>query len=160
MVENAKYEVAMKLGNVEIRRYPRLIVAKVEGKRDGGFDILLRFISGENKKKAKVKMTAPVLSETSSLSFVMPEEYELETTPEPIDKRVKIIQVPERFVAALRFSGRWSQSIFNSRSEELLKKLSEAKVETKGKVFAMLYNPPYTPWFMRRNEVAIEVELN
>ena len=169
MVETVKYEVLRKLNKAEIRRYPKLTIAKVEGYGNGGFDLLFRFITGENRQKTKVKMTAPVVSERiemtapvlsdkGSLAFVMPEEYTLETTPEPLNKKVKIIEMPERLVAALRFSGRWTESSFNAKSKELLDELATAKVKTKGNIFAMLYNAPFTPWFMRRNEVAIEVE--
>jgi hypothetical protein len=104
-------------------------------------------------------MTAPVLSETGSLAFIMPEDYTLETTPEPLDHRVKIAEVPERVVAALRFSGRWSNSIFKKKSNELLAELKNAEVKVAGQVFSMRYNGPYTPWFLRRNEVAVAVEL-
>jgi hypothetical protein len=103
-------------------------------------------------------MTAPVLSEMASIAFIMPEGYTLETTPEPLDDRVKIVEVPERVVAALGFSGRWSDSIFKKKSEEMLKELAEAGIKTSGQVFSMRYNRPFTPWFMRRNEVAITLE--
>jgi len=39
-----------------------------------------------------------------------------------------------------------------------LKILSEAKIKTKSNVFTMLYNPPFIPGFLRRNEVAVEIE--
>lgn len=169
MVEHAKYDVVRRLDKAEIRQYPRLVIAKVEGLGDGGFDILYRFITGQNRQKSKVqmtapvisekiKMTAPVLSDASSLAFVMPESYTLETTPDPVDGRVKVLQLPERFVAALRFSGRWSEKAFEARSRQLLEELARNGVRTKGAVFTMLYNPPFTPWFMRRNEVAVEIE--
>ena len=169
MVGSAKYEVVRKLDKVEIRRYPSLVTARVCGE-DEGFDILFRFITGKNSQKVKVKMTAPVVSEriemttpvmsdASCIAFVMPEKYRLETTPKPVDERVKVTKVNDRFVAALRFSGRWSDSNFNAKSKELLEELAQAKVKTKGGVFTMLYNAPFTPWFMRRNEVAIEVEI-
>jgi effector-binding domain-containing protein len=170
MVATVKYEIVRKLSKVEIRQYPNIVVAKVDGYEDEGFGLLFRFISGENKQKAKVKMathvvsqqiemTAPVLSEANSMAFVMPEEYRIETTPEPLDNRVKIVEVPTRIVAALRFSGRWSEALFNAKTKELLDELVKAKIKTKGSVFTMLYNAPYIPWFMRRNEVAIEVEF-
>ena len=100
MVESAKYEVVRKLDKVEIRRYPSLITARVCGENEG-FNVLFRFISGKNNQKVKVKMTAPVVSEqiemttpimkdASCIAFVMPENFDLETTPEPLDKRVKI----------------------------------------------------------------------
>jgi hypothetical protein len=168
MVETIKYEVLREIGNLEIRRYPKIVIAKVEDPANG-FNLLYRFITGENREKAKVKMTTPVVSqqiqmtspvfsETGEMAFVMPAEYTLETTPEPIDKRVKIVEIPARLIAVLCFSGGWSEAHFEKETLELLKTLAEAKIKTKGNVFTMLYNPPFIPGFLRRNEVAIEVE--
>jgi hypothetical protein len=106
-------------------------------------------------------MTSPVLSDFTSqgyMAFVMPSELNLETTPAPLDSRVRIEEVPSRLVAVLRFSGSWSETHFEEKTKELLQELADAKVKTKGNVFSMLYNPPFTPSFFRRNEVAIEVE--
>ncbi len=66
-------------------------------------------------------MTAPVLSESGYFAFIMPEGFTLETTPEPVDDRVKIVEIPERVVAAIRFPGRWSDSIFQTKAKDLLK---------------------------------------
>ena len=170
MVEQAKYEVLKKIGKIEIRRYPRLVIARVDGYGDGGFNLLFRFITGNNRQKSdiamtapvvseEIAMTAPVLSETGSIAFVMPDGFTLETTPEPLDDNVKIVEVPERVVAALRFSGRWSNSIFQKKTEELLAEIENAGLTVSGQVFSMRYNGPFTPWFLRRNEVAAEVEL-
>ena len=170
MVEQANYSVVRNLGKVEIRKYPSIVVAKVQGHRDSAFGILFRFISGNNRQKSKVAMTAPVISEKiemtapvlsdgESLAFVMPGNLTLDTTPEPADERVKVVEIPERYLAVLRFSGRWSDSVFEARTRELLGELEGAGIKTKASTFSMLYNAPYTPWFMRRNEVAIEVEL-
>jgi hypothetical protein len=169
MVETAKYEITRKLDKVEIRHYPKIVIARVEGYGENGFNLLFRFISGDNKQKTKVKMTAPVvsqriemtapvLSDGDSLAFVMPAEYQLATTPEPLDDRVKILEMPERNLAVLRFSGRWTSSLFEKKTKELLEEIEKAKIKTKGDVFGMLYNAPFTPSFMRRNEVAIELE--
>jgi hypothetical protein len=169
MVETIKYEVIREIGNVEIRRYPKIVVAKVEDPSNG-FNLLYRFITGGNRQKTKLKMTtpvvsqeiqmtSPVLSETGTMAFVMPAEYTLESTPEPLDERVKIAEIPARLVAALCFSGGWSEAHFEKETQELLKTLSESKIKTKGNVFTMLYNPPFIPGFLRRNEVGIEVEL-
>jgi hypothetical protein len=168
MVEQAKYNVLRKINTIEIRRYPRLILARVDGHGDGGFSILFSFITGNNRQKSKVKMTAPVMSEqiamtapvmseAGSLAFIMPEHYSLKTTPEPLDDHVKIVEVPERVVAALRFSGRWSDSLFRKKSTELQNELRKAGIKTAGQVFSMRYNGPLTPWFLRRNEVAMQV---
>jgi hypothetical protein len=103
-------------------------------------------------------MTAPVLSESDSIAFVMPEGLTLETTPKPLDESVKIVEIPERDVAALKFSGRWSNSIFKKKSKEMMEELTKAGIKSVGQVFTMRYNGPFTPWFMRRNEVAVEIE--
>ena len=170
MVAQAKYEVITEIGKVEIRRYPLLVIARVDGYGDGGFNLLFSFITGNNKQKSNVAMTAPVVSEeiamtapvlaeTDSIAFVMPEGFTLESTPKPLDNRVKIVEVPERVVAALRFSGRWSNSLFKKKSKELLEELKKANISTVGNFFSMRYNGPFTPWFMRRNEVAVPIEF-
>ncbi len=169
MVETIKYDVIRELGKVEIRLYPQIVIAKVESSDTDPFSLLYSFIKGANKQKSKVKMTtpvveqqiamtSPVLSEIGSMAFVMPASYTLETTPEPLDSRVKIVEVPARLVAVLRFPGSWSESHFKKETEELLNELSKEGIRTKGRVFTMLYNPPFIPGFLRRNEVAIEVE--
>ena len=151
MVETIKYEIVREIDKVEIRSYPKIIVARVE-ESSGGFNLLYRFITGENRQKAKVKMTSPVvsqqvemtspvLSETGTMAFVLPKEFTLETTPEPMDERVKIVEIPARLIAALCFSGGWSEAHFEKEKQELLDALSEAKIKTKGNVFTMLYNP-------------------
>ena len=170
MVKQAKYEILKKIGKVEIRSYPRLVIAKVDGYGDGGFNFLFRFISGHNRQKSDIAMTAPVvseqiamtapgLSETGSIAFIMPESFTLETTPEPLDDRVKIVELPNRVVAASRFSGRWSNSILKKKAEELLYEIENAGLKVAGRVFSMRYNGPLTPWFLRRNEVAVPVKL-
>ena len=92
MVAQAKYEVIREIGKVEIRRYPLLVIARVDGYGDGGFNLLFSFITGNNKQKSNVAMTAPVVSEeiamtapilaeAGSIAFVMPEGFTLERTP-------------------------------------------------------------------------------
>ena len=158
MVEQTKYQVIKKIDKIEIRRYPSLVIARVNGYGDGGFNLLFDFITGNNRQQSKVEMTAPVLSETGSIAFVMPEKLSFEATPEPLDDRVKIVELPERLVAVLRFSGRWSSSIFTEKSKELLEILKKAGIHIIGNVFSMRYNGPFTPWFLRRNEVAIVIK--
>jgi hypothetical protein len=169
MVDQARYDVLKEIVKVELRRYPRLVIARVDGYGDGGFNILFAFITGNNRQKSKIAMTAPVVSEQiamtapvlsdpDSIAFVMPEGLTLETTPEPLDDRVKIVEIPERVVAVLQFSGRWSNSIFKKKAKAMLEELAKAGMKSTGQVFSMRYNGPFTPWFLRRNEVAIAVE--
>jgi 1,4-dihydroxy-2-naphthoyl-CoA synthase len=50
MVEQAKYEVLRDVNKVEIRRYPSLVIARVDGYGDGGFNLLFNFITGNNRQ--------------------------------------------------------------------------------------------------------------
>lgn len=169
MVETLQYEVVRELGKVEIRRYPKIVIAKVTDPEADAFNLLYKFITGHNSKEEKVKMTtpvvsekiamtSPVLSDNASMAFVMPKEYTIESVPKPLDNRVQIQEIPSRIVGVLCFSGGWSEKHFEKETQELLDELSRAGLKTKGSVFTMLYNPPYIPGFLRRNEVAIEVE--
>jgi hypothetical protein len=170
MVKEAKYSLIKKLNKVEIRLYTTLIIAEVDGYGDGGFNILFNYISGDNTTQSNlemttpvisknIEMTAPVLSEKDSIAFVMPEGYTLKNTPKPNDERIKIQQIPERYVAALRFTGRWTTINFTKKSKQLLEELQILKITTKGNVFTMRYSGPLIPWFLRKNEVAIEVDF-
>jgi len=171
MVEQLNYKVLKKINDIEIRHYDSFIIAKVDGYGDRGFNILFNFISGKNTATSEIAMTAPVisqeiamtapvLSERESIAFVMPSKYSLNTLPKPIDKRIKIIEIPERIIAALKFSGRWTTSLFNKKSQQLLTSLNKEKIKDMGVVFAMRYSSPFTPWFLRRNEVAVEIIFN
>lgn len=167
-VETLGYEVVRKLGEVEIRKYPGFVAARVNGYGDGGFNLLFRFISGKNNRSSKVamtapvvsekvSMTAPVLSDEGSIASVMPRGHTMENTPQPTDNRVKLVEFAPRRLAVLRFSGKWGGKAFETKSRKMLEQLRDAGIATIREAFSMRYNAPFTPWFMRRNEVAIEV---
>ncbi len=169
MVETIHYEVIRELGKVEIRRYPKIVVARVTDPEADAFSLLYKFITGNNAGKEKVPMTtpvvsekiamtSPVLSDNASMAFVMPKDLTIDKVPKPLDNRVQIEEIPARIVGALCFSGGWSEKHFEKETEELLNELAKVGIKTRGRVFTMLYNPPYIPGFLRRNEVAIEVE--
>ncbi len=110
-------------------------------------------------------MTIPVISTEASegsasrftYSFVMPSEYSLKSLPLPLDARVRIREIPERLVAVRRYSGRWSEERYREHETMLMRSLDRDGVETHGSPLFARYNGPWTPWFMRRNEVMIPV---
>ncbi len=170
MVETIQYEVIRELGKVEIRRYPKIVIAKVVDPKADAFSLLYKFITGNNVRNEKmsmttpvvsekIAMTSPVLSDNASMAFVMPKDLTIDKVPKPLDNRVQIEEIPSRIVGALCFSGGWSEKHFEKETEELLNELTKAGIKTKSSVFTMLYNPPYIPGFLRRNEVAIEVDV-
>jgi hypothetical protein len=181
-VEEPEYEVVATHGELELRRYAPMILAETrvesdfEGAGNEAFRRLFRYISGDNRAQAKIEMTAPVVQEASSqkiemtapvvqeadqtgwrVAFVLPAEFSWETAPAPTDPRVELRLVPERLVAALRFSGTWGEERFAEHEATLRALMAEHGFEPVGEVVSARYNPPFTPWFMRRNEVLIPV---
>lgn len=160
MVESAKYSVVSRRGDVEIRRYREMALATVSGlSDDDAFGLLFDYISGNNSSSQGIPMTAPVVSSSGSLSFVMPTGRDASSLPTPKDGRVSVVEVPERTIAALRFRGRASTRRTSVREAQLLDELRRMGISTAGEPFLMRYNPPFVPGFLRRNEVGIEAQL-
>lgn len=174
MVENVRYDVVKKLETVEIREYPRILLGTVKGMPDNeAFSILFDYIAGNNRFSKSIPMTAPVISEygsekismtapvvsgRNSFSFVMPSSYSVYTIPEPMDSRMVIEEVPERRVAVITFRGRTGPRTVQKRTEELLGLLRKHNIQTRDEPFLMRYNPPFTPGFLRKNEIGVQVD--
>jgi hypothetical protein len=185
-IEEPKYQVLETTGDYEIRRYEPFIVAETEvpGEFDAAgnsaFRILAGYIFGDNRvalssaqdsrasesaDHVKMAMTAPVFSTSPSASedlmnvyaFVMPAEYDLESLPIPLDSRVKIREMSAKVFAVRRYSGRWTSKGFNANEAALRDSLQRAGFKPVGNPLFARYNAPFTPWFMRRNEVLIEL---
>lgn len=172
MVERAPFKVIREVDGIEIRRYDKMIIATVKGLSDNGaFGYLFDYITGTNSARRKIPMTAPVIStpekipmtvpvisNEKSFSFVMPSRYTLDTVPLPKDPRVELQQLPERTVAVMAFRGRAGERDVERRTGELIGVLKKNSIKSKGAMFLMRYNPPFTPVFMRANEVGVEIE--
>lgn len=169
MTEQQPYEVLEMYPGFELRRYPEHLVAETDVTGPFGvagnlaFPRLARYIGGHNRSSRKVAMTAPVVQEQDPRSgvfvvgFVMPADLAPDDVPEPADSAVRTRLVPAQTAAALRFSGRWSRSAYDARTEELLALLAQAGLTAVGRPRYARYDPPWTPWFLRRNEVVIPV---
>jgi len=181
-IENADYRVAEVHGDLEIRLYAPQILAETTVDTDFGdagnqaFQRLFNYISGANRAQSKIAMTAPVSQEAVSqkiamtapviqegsgetwrVSFLVPSSFTWDTVPEPVDPRVRLREVPERTLAALRFSGTWGEKRFRDHESKLRAMLAKQGLKADGEPIFARYNPPFTPWFMRRNEVLIPV---
>jgi hypothetical protein len=107
-------------------------------------------------------MTAPVSQVADGkafrVAFVLPAEYSLETAPKPLDPTVQVRKVPARLVAAWRYSGRWTEANYTDNERQLREAMKQRGLHGSGEPILARYNPPFTPWFMRRNEILIPVE--
>lgn len=163
MVETVKYSVLRKIDDVEIRKYPSVILASTtKGSDDNSsFMIIADYIFGNNKSSKKISMTAPVITSNYSnkmkMSFVMPSEYTLKTLPKPNSSDVIIETMKSAKLAVLRFTGFTPAGKVKNLQDKLIKVLNENKIKIKSAPFLMRYNSPWTIPFIRRNEVAVEV---
>ena len=183
-VEQTEYRVIKKMSGYEIREYSAHIVAEttVKGEYNNalneGFRIVAGYIFGGNSKKQsiamtspvveqragseKISMTAPVLETTQGelhvISFGMPKSYTLQTLPTPADSRVNIVQVPAKQFAVIKFSWLRTNAKVKKMKSKLLELLSRDRVEFLGNPVYAGYNAPWTPPWMTRNEVMIELK--
>jgi SOUL heme-binding protein len=148
---------------VAIRRYgPRIAAETVvdgdeESARNEGFRRLAGYIFGQNRGRARIDMTAPVGQQQAVVRFYMPVRFTLESLPVPNDDRVRLVPVPAKSVAVLRFSGTASPAAVAARTAELRQELQAYGFETVGPPATWLYDPPWTIPFRRRNEIAIAI---
>ncbi|MEM7079119.1 MAG: heme-binding protein [Pseudomonadota bacterium] len=166
-LEQPEYEVIDKFAGIEIRAYQAYIVAQfeVEGAFDEAgnvaFEPLGDYIFGANQRDEKIGMTAPVEQRSGGsahrLTFVMPSRYDLSTLPQPKDERIVFKIIDAREVAALRYSGNWSEARYRKHEKELYARLAESAYQPCGEPVWARFNPPFWPGFMRRNEIHVAV---
>ncbi|MFI3217610.1 MAG: heme-binding protein [Methylococcales bacterium] len=180
--EEAKYTVVKKDDSFQIRDYAPHVLAEiiVEGELENAgskaFNSLFRYISGDNHSRNKVAMTAPVSQQPVSqkinmtapvgqqridnkwaVSFMMPASYTLDTLPVPDDSKVILRQVPAHRIAAVRYSGFWSEKSYLENKSQLETWINKNKLTIVGDAVWARYDAPFTPWFLRRNEILIPV---
>ena len=154
---------------VEVREYAPMLVAEVvvateDFGRAGslGFQPLADYIFGNNTTRERIGMTSPVTQSGTPqgwvVGFVMPARYTAETLPLPRDPRIRIVGVPARHVAAIRFSGRWSTIRYAENLRLLERELAKADWVAAAEPQSAQYNAPWVPGPMRRNEILVPVQ--
>lgn len=177
------YKVIKADGDFEIREYPSYCVAETyvhnsdfNDASNEGFKRLFKFISGNNTSKTDIEMTAPVTVSKSEkiemtspvtssksddgyvIGFVMPEELSIETAPAPSDSSIYLRTIPARRMAVIRFSGRWTSLSMEEHELELKEWISKNNLTHSGAPVIARYDPPFMPWFLRRNEIHLEIK--
>ena len=184
-IDEPTYTVVQKTEVFEVRKYEAYLVAEVlvpgpaSEAGNQGFSLLGGYIFGKNKGERKLEMTAPVTQTPAAqpappvkldmtapvtqaaapggflVQFVMPKGYTLATLPEPLDARVKLREVPGKNVAVIRFSGSWSQSLYEQQLQVLRSALAAAGMATTGEPVLSRYNSPFSLPFLRRQEMSL-----
>lgn len=182
MTEQQAYEVVRTYEGFELRRYAPHVVAEVVVRgpfEDAGniaFGALFGYISGKNMSATKVAMTAPVIqrdaeriaettllepreagSAEQAVAFVLPATVTLDRAPVPTSPDVRLRQRPEVLAAACRYRGRWTEALFDEHRRELSRAVTAAGFTPVGSARWARFDPPYKPWFLRRNEIVLDV---
>jgi hypothetical protein len=146
------------------------------------FRPLFNYLSGNNRRQEENEMTAPVSQSAERgtgekiemtapmtqaaapgntgryvIGFVMPAKYTRENIPQPSDEHITLRQIPARVMAVLGYSGAWSQERYAEHEKALREEIAKAGWQLRGEIEFARYDPPFMPWFLRRNEVMVEV---
>ena len=179
-VEQPEYKIEVSDGNIELRSYAPMIVARavVQGPRkvaiNQGFRLIAAYIFGQNAPRVTIEMTAPVKQQKQTIemtapvtqqaegdawviSFIMPKSWTLDTLPAPSDARVTLEPVPARRFVVITFSGLAGDAIIEKRTNELRRYAADRRLTTIGEPQLAFYNPPWTLPFLRRNEIMLEL---
>ena len=184
--EEIAYSVIREQGDIEIRDYEETVVAEVTvtaSRREApgeAFMTLFRYIDGANIAAEEIPMTSPVSQEQASqkipmttpvsqergadgpnewvIAFHMPNDMSLDSTPKPTNEQVNIKSIPSRKMAAITFSGTRSDSNVGKHESELRRYLEKNNIAYIDEPVYAYYDPPWVPWFLRRNEVLFPLE--
>jgi hypothetical protein len=163
--ETPDYRVIRTDGKFEIRDYPALTIATTPMNDDGmngSFGQLFRFITGKNEGAEKIAMTAPVLIDTAkdrkTMSFIMPRNAVEKGVPKPAGDSVSLGKVEAARFAVWRFAGGRTAENEKAAIEKLTLWLEGQKIAAKSDPIFAYYDPPWTPVFLRRNEVMIRID--
>jgi hypothetical protein len=166
--ESQPYTVVSTEKDFEIRFYPATTMAIITSSAktykelgNSGFKKLAGYIFGGNQTNEKIAMTTPVhmdINQTlSTMSFVMPSQYNKDNLPEPNDSNVKIKTISQEYVAVMKFGGYASENDIKTNSRKLENALKEASISYYGHFRFLGYNPPFQ-FIGRRNEIIVSVD--
>jgi effector-binding domain-containing protein len=171
--EEPDFDTVRKDGDIEIRDYDALVVAETiktgyhEKARRRGFESLYDYIASNNRSGKKIAMTVPVLQQLSegegrtkgwAIRFIMPKKYTKASLPTPNSNDVTIHEVPAKRMVAIRFSGNFTATAASKKLMALYNYISDENLKQKGDPIYAFYDAPWTPGFLKRNEILIEVE--
>jgi len=163
MTQEQPYTVIRKIDDLEIRDYPASVHAQLTLSGSANmvgnkaFGSLVCYISSN-----KIAMTSPVIQERNedqwNVSFVMPAGMKANEMPQPTNGELKIREVPAHLAAATTWSGSWKYAEVEKRGEEMVTNLIGLGYRVSGEPRWARYDPPWKPWFLRRNEVIVPIE--
>ncbi len=181
--EEPVFTVSFTRGDFAIRDYPEMVVAQVSVTGDrkdaasSGFRLLAGYIFGGNTAKQKIAMTAPVTQAAAGgekiamtapvlqsgdddnwvVRFIMPRGSTLETLPQPKNPKVHLHAIAPARMAVVRFSGLARRDTIAAATDALWGFVKAQNLQAIGSPSLAQYDPPWTLWFLRRNELLLPI---
>jgi hypothetical protein len=166
-IEGYKYVVTKAYKGFEVRKYEASLFTSIKLDTDlyqkassKGFSILGGYIFGKNEKKEQISMTSPVkmsLEEEMIVQFLVPKSFTKENLPKPDNSSIEFVEVPEKKMAAITFSGWASDKKIEKYKLQLIKLLDKNQIKYTNNFSLLGYNPPYELFF-RKNEIIVELD--
>lgn len=167
-VETPPYTVIESDGKIERRAYPDMIAAEITtiGTRydavRAGFRPLAGYIFAKEREGGKIAMTAPVTQRAGegqdwTVQFIMPAQYSLDDLPEPVQGDVRLTPIAAQERVAIQFAGVATDALIAKQEALLTEWLAARGLTAVGKPTYAYYNDPFTPGFLRRNEVIFDL---
>ncbi|WP_297820504.1 heme-binding protein [uncultured Paraglaciecola sp.] len=171
---------------IEVRNYDSMVLVSTSMSSESGnsaFRKLFSYITGNNEGATEIAMTAPVImndkdkedankgseismtapvfmndsADNSMMSFVMPKDFTLATTPKPSNPEVYVSELKDYKVASIQFSGTLSDSNVEKYTNILATWMTENGYEAISEPVKAGYNGPLTLPMWRRNEMLIQI---
>ena len=173
--EEPEYYLIRSSGEMEIRKYSNLTLATIsvpfnenpEAAETKAYLALSAYFFGKNDSAEHIEMTASILREVTklddddgflSMSFILPNIFNLKNAPLPNDRRIKLHQKSAQMVACRSFTGPTDEKKVQKYTTELREWLGQySSYRAEPQVKLAVYNRPQTLSFLRKNEVHIDV---
>lgn len=155
--EKLTYQVLKKEAAFEIRRYDAYMVMRVNRVSNKGFSTLFNYISGDNSKHQKIKMTVPVFTDVKAenyIAFTMPKDKRKDF-PSPNDPNIEIVEMPVKTYLSMTFKGAQRKAV--KALQVLQKYASDNQIVLQEEPVLLRYQPPFFPFFLKKNDLIVEI---
>lgn len=181
-LEEPPYDLVRQEDGYVVRTYGQLLGAQVSvagpwaDAMDQGFDRLTAYLDGDNTTQESIAVSRPIGMESEGediagavpvlqqerggvwlISFMLPPQWTDVTVPRPNDPTIRIVRLPARTVAVISFSGRMTRDDAMRHEQRLRELLARDKAVIVGPATVAQYHMPWSPPFLRRNEIMIPI---
>jgi hypothetical protein len=165
--DEARFSTLTELGPFEIRLYQRLFCAKlpVKGPFEEAFHQgvaeLNDYIEGCNFKVEKIPNAGPYFhslsQESWELGVILPSGFLAEDWPLPINRKIRLMEIPPGRVSVLRFKGTISKELILRKQAELQRWLNLKGLRPFGQLRVYRHDLTLPVPFFRHNELHLDI---